>query len=178
MSELFGILKSNIEFIKNFIEILAILIGGGWAFWRFILQREAHSKIQFNLDLRVLGIQKDKYIVEIIAIVENKGLVRHYINDFRFDLLYLSKEHKVIEGDRKINRQVQFIKLINKRYWIPPDWYYSFIDPGITQNYTYVTHLPIESRYALIYALFKYPDKKSGFHTAQKVFKIELSEEE
>ncbi len=42
------ITKENSEIFKNILTSIAILIGGGWTFWRFILQREGHSKIQFN----------------------------------------------------------------------------------------------------------------------------------
>ncbi len=166
------ITEKNVEILKNILTSIAILFGGGWTFWRFILQREGNSKIQFNVDLKVIGVHKDKYIVEVVAVVENKGNVRHYVNDFRFDLLYLSDKQDVVEGDERINKQLLFEKIISKRYWIPPDWYYSFIDPGVIQNYTYTTFLPIESKFALVFAQFKYPDRKSDFHTSQKTFAI------
>lgn len=171
--QLFDVLiKDNGETLKNILTSIAILIGGGWTFWRFILQREGHSKIQFNVDFRVIGIHKAKYIVEVVAVVENKGLVRQYVNDFRFDLLYLSENQEVVEGDHRINNQVLFEKVINKRYWIPPDWNYSFIDAGIVQHYTYTTSLPLDAKFALVFGHFKYPDGKDDFHTAQKTFHI------
>ena len=80
-------------------------------------------------------------------------------------------------GDGRINGQVLFEKIIAKRYWIPPDWYYSFIDAGVTQHYTYTTSLPKEAKFALVYAQFKYPDRKSDFHTAQKTFKVSIETE-
>jgi hypothetical protein len=42
--------KENIELIKNIAEIIAILIGGGWAFWKFVIQREGKPKIEFTVD--------------------------------------------------------------------------------------------------------------------------------
>ncbi len=112
------ITKINIEILQSILTSIAIIIGGGWTCWRFILQREGHSKIQFNVDLRIVGVHKDKLIAEVIAIVENKGLVRQYVNDFRFNLLYLSDKHEILEGDSRINKQILFEKIINKRYWI------------------------------------------------------------
>ncbi len=167
------------EEIKNLLTSFAILLGGIWTIWRFVLQREGNAKIQFNVDFRIVGILKNKYIVEVIAIVENKGKVRHYVNDFKFDLLYLSQDHEIEEGDKRINNQLLFEKIIDKRYWIPPSWYDSFIDAGVVQNYTYVTHVPIEAKFALVYAQFKYPAFSrlipigKTFHTAQRTFKIE-----
>jgi hypothetical protein len=175
-------LLENHEKIKNILTSLAILIGGIWTFWRFVLQREGNAKIQFDLDLRVIGILKNEYIIEIIAIVENKGTVRHYVNDFKFDLLYLSDKHEIVDGDERINHQLLFEKKIEKRYWIPPLWYTSFIDAGVIQKYTYVSHLPVDAVFATIYAQFKYPSFSRyfplfrSFHTSQKTFKLKLQD--
>jgi hypothetical protein len=142
-------------------------------------KRELLNKIVTSGRLRQLGTLKNSHIVEIIAIVENKGSVRHFVNDFKFDLLYLSKDHEIKEGDERINKQLLFEKIIDKRYWIPPSWYNSFIDAGIVQNYTYVTTIPIEAKFILVYAQFKYPGFSRflpigrTFHTAQKTFPIQ-----
>lgn len=88
---------------------MAILLGGTWTIWRYLLQREGNAKIQFNVDLKVVGVLKDSYIVEVIAIVENKGSVRLYVDDFKFDLLYLSDKHELIDGDARINFQAAII---------------------------------------------------------------------
>lgn len=157
---------------KDIIAALAILIGGGWTLWKFVIQRESHPKIEFRLDLRVLGKFDDRILVETVAIVENKGLVRHYINDFSFDLLYLQEGDQLKVGDEKINGQVLFQKEISKKYWIPKQWYYSFIDSQVTQEYTFITSLPSNAEYALLYAQFHYPKSRGDFHTAQKTFNI------
>ena len=157
---------------KDSATAVGLVIGGVWAIWKFVLKREAHAKIQFSLELNVLGELGGKLLVEAIAVVENKGLVRHDVSDFRFDLHYLPEDGKVIEGDERINRQVLFQPVIKKRYWIPPDWIGSFVDPGVIQRYTYVTFLPKDAAYALVYAQFKYPDEKSAFHTAQRAFRV------
>ena len=154
---------------------LAVVVGGGWALWKFVIRREARAKIQFSLDLNILGRLDDKWIVEAVAIVENKGLVRHNVSAFRFDLHYLPDGAKVIEGDMRINHQVLFQPVVKKRYWIPPDWMGSFVDPGVTQRYTYVTWLPADAALALLYAQFKYPGAESEFHTAQKVFGVRVT---
>ncbi len=167
-------INDYISITKDIIASIAIIVGGGWTLWKFVIQRESHPKIEFQLDLRVLGKYDNRIIVETVATIENKGLVRHYINDFSFNLLYLKAGDKIEIGDERINEQVLFKKEVSKKYWIPPDWYYSFIDPKVKQEYTYVTSLPIDSEYALLYGQFHYPKSKGDFHTAQKTFKIEI----
>ena len=165
--------KELSDIVSNVVTAIGVLVGGGWALWKFGIQREAHAKIEFDLDLKVLGRQDKQFLVEIAAIVHNKGLVRHWLQDFRFDLLYLPKSAEIQCGDARINEQVLFQPLFKKRYWIPPDWISSFIDPGVRQRYTYISSVPDDASYILVFAIFKYPDEESEFHTAQKVWPIE-----
>jgi len=159
--------------IKNILTSIAIITGGAWTFWRYVLQREAHAKVEFNVDLKVIGLHKDNFIVEVIGIIENKGQVRKYLKDFHFDLLYLSDKHRIVEGDDKVNKQIIFEKVISDRYWIKPEWGYTFIDAGTTQYYTYTTYLPLDAKFALVFAKFKYPGIESDFHTSQKTIAIQ-----
>ena len=170
--------KDIAEAIQALVTTLAIIIGGIWAYFRFRIQRERYARLEFNLDLSVLGNYADKILIEAIAIVENKGLVRHWVNDFRFDLHYLPKGGKLTDGDERINHQVLFQPVIKKRYWIPPSWINTFIDAGVKQRYTYVTHVPSDTAFILLYAQFKYPDTESEYHTSQKVFRIDKDKSE
>lgn len=117
--------------LQAFVTALAILIGSGWAFWKFLVQRESRAKIEFSLDLRIIGHLHGRILAEVVAVVSNRGLVRHWLSDFRFDVHYLTTEDQLIEGDERINQQVLFPRsAIRKRYWIPPKKN-SFIDPGV-----------------------------------------------
>lgn len=165
-------LKDIAGFINDITTAVGIIVGGGWAFWRFVLRREQHAKIQFDLDLNIISRDHDSLVVEVIAIVENKGLVRHVLTDFKFDLLYLENGDPIINGDERINQQVLFKPVFKKRYWIPPDWLGTFIDAGVVQKYTYVASVPKTASMCWIFASFKYPDSESDFHTAQKVFNL------
>ncbi len=64
----------SLEDIKNLITILAIFAAGIWTFYRFGINRERHPKLQFDLDMEVLGKTDKQIFVQIIAIVQNKGL--------------------------------------------------------------------------------------------------------
>ncbi len=165
--------KTVAEIASNSATVAAVVVGGLWVLWKFGLQREAHAKIEFDLELKVLGFQAGSAIVEVIAKVTNRGLVRHWLSDFRFDLLYLPKNDPVTLGDKRINEQVLFQPVFKKRYWIPPDWMSTFIDPGVCQRYSYLAAAPENARFLLVFAQFKYPDAESEFHTAQRVFTVE-----
>jgi hypothetical protein len=159
---------------------IGVLVGGGWAFWRFALGRERYPKIQFNLDLRVVSHGHDHLVVEVVAIVENKGLVRHWLHGFEFDLLYLPNGAPIVVGNfvngkDVINSQVRFEPIIKEMSWIPKDWNSTFIDAKVEQRYTYIAQAPKNASMLLVRARFKYPDKASALHTAQKVISVSQS---
>jgi hypothetical protein len=124
------------------------------------------------LELNVLGELDDQLLVEAVAVVDNKGSVRQSLSDFRFDLHYLPQDGKVIEGDDHINRQTCFQPVVRRRYWTPPDWGKSFVDPGVIQRFTDVTSLRRNAAFALLYARFRYPGHFGSFHTAQRAFLV------
>jgi hypothetical protein len=72
----------SIENIKDILTIIAIIAAGFWTYYRFGITRERHPKLQFDLDLKVLGKTDRHYIVQLIAIVENKGFTGNTFSDF------------------------------------------------------------------------------------------------
>jgi len=162
------------ETLKNFAEAIAILIGGGWAYYKFILQRERYSKTELDLDFKILGVQNGFYIVELAVNCHNKGSVREYIDDFTFNLLLLSDDTNIAKGDERILNQLQFKKHISKQNWIPDKWGYTFFDPGIPLHYSHVTCLPLNTTFVLLQTRFFVKEKKTDFIAAQEVFAIKI----
>ena len=186
------------EIVENLMTAIAILIGGGWTIYRFGIFREGHPKLQLDIELSLTGLHKDKYIIELCAIIDNKGLIRQPIKEFRFDLRALLSTTPVNIDNNWINYQIEFSKtFILDREWVPQDpdvkWYDAFIDGGVVQKYRYVTSIPIETSYLLFYTRFstktfglkkditknKIPGeglnelKRGDFYHVQKVFSIE-----
>ncbi|MBC7774943.1 MAG: hypothetical protein H7246_05840 [Phycisphaerae bacterium] len=173
------------EMIESILKSLAIIVGGSWVYFKFIRTRENHPKIQFDIDLRLLGRQEEKILVEIVGVIVNKGSVRHWLNDFICDVLILKKGDKVETGGKFINHQIAFSKhnplkmdekdvqekFDDRIVWIPDDWYESFIDPGVEQKYTYLTSVPNDTTFVSIFSRFI--TKNQDFHTAQKTYSIE-----
>ena len=165
-------LKETSEIAKNFATVLAILVGGGWTFWRFVLQREAQAKVEFDVDIKIIGEHDGELIIELITTIENKGLVRHRISNFSFDLLFMTDKDAIIDGDERINFQLLFQKKIDKRKWVPHDWYIPYIDAGVKQSFRYLTHLPVATKFVVLYSTFRHPTTKKDFHTAQQLSKL------
>ncbi|PSL28158.1 hypothetical protein [Chitinophaga ginsengisoli] len=180
------------QFLENVLTCLAIMIGGVWTFWRFILNGDGKPKIQFDIDLRVVGRQDSKILIEAIATVHNKGQVRHIIKNFLLDILILKKNEPIINGDDFINYQI-FLKKFNPEkvnpeppesenriVWVPRRWYKTFIDAGIAQKYTYLTYVPEDTTFVSLYSRFYFNSFfsfKKDFQSVQKTFNVTKMEE-
>ena len=149
------------EIIKNLCEAFAIIIGGLWVYWKFFLNREDESKIELDLDLKLIGKTKNEFILELTAILTNKGLVRHNIDNFSFDFLYLLSTDEIKKGGDVIDHQLLFPhKLFNSRQWVSKEWYQAFVDAGVTRKFSHITYIPIQSKYALLITKFDQPETK------------------
>ena len=161
--------------LESLVKIAAIIIGGWWAYRKFIRQREAHPKIEFQLDVRPLGRQSGRLLVELSASMKNAGAVRHKTPQFTLEVRYLLSSDTVQSGDSSINYQTVFPHSTNhelkleKRSFVP---WRPFVEPGVTQVFTYVTDVPDASAYVLLLSKFSYDDEWCTTHTAQRVVHV------
>ena len=100
------------EVVHNLLESAAIIVGGAWIIYRFGISREQYPKLQLDVDISLIGVHQDEYLVELCATVENKGSVRQTIKDFRFDLRALMTDTPVTTKNDYINNQVEFSKTL------------------------------------------------------------------
>jgi len=168
--------KTTLEIVQHAVESVAVLLGGAWALWRFVLQRDLYSRIEFSLDATLLGRFGDEVMVELAAIVTNRGAVRHRLPAATFTFsLHVLPEGAVLQlaTEKKLNGMVLFPPaLIEKRTWIPVSWEYGLVAAGASQRFTHVTKLPSTTACILLFSRFRYSDRSSEFHTCQKVFSI------
>lgn len=181
----FPILEATLKII----DTTALVVGGGWALSKFFIRRESFPKIQFDLDCTFLAKQNDQWLIEIGLLIANLGLVRHEIDPEKFtvDVRFLLDSDELEEGDSKLNYQAVFPHLAapsgqvkdkpeitilkaEKRMIVPKEWGSTFIDPGVSQRYSYVMVVPAKAVAVLVYSKFYYKELKSEFHTSQRAF--------
>lgn len=165
-----------VTFLQSLFTITALLVGGWWTYWKFIRQREDCPKTEFDLDIKFVGTQDGKYLIEVSANVTNKGLVRHRLADFTLNVHYLLPDDPLVSGGPRINHQIDFIHSINHdenikdRFLVP---WKPFVDPGVTQSFIHITSIPIEATFVLLWSKFRYENiRDTNRHLAQKVFKV------
>ncbi|HMV45493.1 MAG TPA: hypothetical protein PK079_01440 [Leptospiraceae bacterium] len=175
-----------VDLLKFIVEFIALLIGSGFGFYRFILKKEFHPKIQFSVELNVIDRTSKGWLVEVIAFIENKGSVRHLIdtNDFTFTIRYLTKKSN-FSNDITIQKE-KFYTLnfdnkvedsTNKGYFqmLPNFFGETFIDPSVKQKYSCPLVILNDATHVLVISKFRYKDLSMDFHTAQGFYKLETN---
>lgn len=162
------------EVTKNIAEVFAIVIGGIWVYWKFFLNRENESKIELDLDIKIVGKAENVIILELSAVLNNKGLVRHTIDNFSFDFLYLSSSDKMSKENPLIDYQLYFPnKVFESSQWVSKNWYQAFVDAGVSRKFSHITFLPADSTYALLITRFDQPNTKKILAGSQaKVLRV------
>jgi len=157
--------------VESIVKIVAVVVGGGWAFWRYVYQGEFKRRVAFNVDVNFVAEHQDVWLVELLASVENKGSVTHQIADFSFKLRCIFPEDAVEETGKKANFQTNFPHKLKEGTWLPNQWGNTFVRPGICTNYVFVTAVPKRAVAVVLSGRFRYPEK-NAFHTAVKVRKV------
>jgi hypothetical protein len=162
------------EITKNIVETAAFIIGGVWVYWRFFLNREDESKLELDLEIKVIAVSdQGEYIVELTASLTNKGLVRHHVEDFNFDLFYLLKTDNLNHGPDVIDNELEYLHHIKKgQPWVSKDWYQAFVDAGVTRKFNYITFLPKNTLSALFITRFNQPQTKKVLNKNQGQHRI------
>ena len=164
----------SISEFSSLFTILALVLAGAWTVYRFGIAREQYPKLQFELQLNKLGTSRDKVIVELIAVITNKGIARQYIKGFRFNILTFDDEMPFDLSDPRIEKRLKFKKL-NKAEnqdtkgelsWIDSK-YPVFVDGGITREFRYVTALDKDVRFVMIYSKFDHENKRWYMKTSE-----------
>ena len=149
----------TLKLIESIITIIGITVGGGWAFWKFVVHREAHPRIEFSVDIHFIGKQQDEWIVEVLGLLENKGTVPHKMTHLKFDLKYL-KASDTLEENADYGGQIDVKHLLKEGSWLPfVQDVYARLYPGISMRYNYIYRIPADASYVLIHGLLDYGRK-------------------
>lgn len=150
---------------------MALIVGAFWTYRRFVRTREACPKIEFTVDATFVHKQGGLWVLEALAFIENKGLVRHSIKEFTFDLRY------TLSSDT-LEAKAPFLVFIPHKAcagsWLPPDWGETFIEPGLRTRYSCVVSVPEQASMVLIHGKFYYANR--DWHTADKLIAVPSAE--
>lgn len=143
---------------------------------RRLKHREYSKRLEFLVDVEFVGLQGDVWIVELLAFVHNKGLVDHTITQFDFDLRCMRRGEPTVEGGDDIGGQVLFPHMLKTGQWLPALWSGTFIEPGLSTKYSYLTSIPTDATFLLLHGRIDYGDER--FHTAERVAVVPIRQAE
>ncbi len=152
-------LQSILDILQSFLTCLAILVGGWWALYLFIRQRENKPRVEMRAEIVFHKKIGDWWIVELITYVENKGKVQHKMFNLDFDLASINSGDKVGIA-QEFGNQALFPNEIARGSFKRKDMEYFFIEPGVKGKYTYVARVPANAEVLLLHTYFEYDIKK------------------
>jgi hypothetical protein len=161
-----------VQAVVSIFTLIVVLAGGVWAYFRFVRQREHALRFEFTVNVVFVGTQGNDWLVEMEALVANKGLVRHDLKNLQFGLKYLDPNDPVVAGGDDINGQIEIPRRGAKGSWFPKWWGHTFIEPGITARYSYVTTIPRAASFANLHGKLFYGDGPDDFHTAGRLVRV------
>src|SRR5262245_52351200 len=95
---------------------------GWWALVSWRRRNELFPRVDFEVSANFVGRHDGKVVTEIVAVLENKGIVPLKIKRFAFKVRALMQTDPAIAGDEKIRMQLLFPHVIAAGLFVPEDW--------------------------------------------------------
>jgi hypothetical protein len=132
------------------------LAGGWWAWEKWRKKDELFPRVYFEVSVNFIGAKDEHIICELLATLENKGVVPLKIRDFTFVLRGLTETDPLARGGPNIRNQLDFPVKLDEGHFVPQDWDYSFIYPGVKTEYNFVTAIPQRTSFVRMQGDFAY----------------------
>lgn len=58
-------IKTISDIVESGVKVAAIIIGAGWAYWKFVIQRASEPATDLDIGVNFVGKQDGKWIIEI-----------------------------------------------------------------------------------------------------------------
>lgn len=159
------------EFLGKAVTAAAAVVGTWWAFEKWRRRDEHFPRVFFEVSANFLGSNDDHVLVELLATLENKGVVPLKIRNFSFKLFGLRATDPWVRGGNEMRGQLRFPHLLEEGAFVPSDWAYTFVYPGVKTEYNYVAAIPSDVSYVRIQGDFEYR-RTGASHHAAKVLKV------
>jgi len=160
-------MSSLFEGVGKLTSVAAALAGVWWGFEKWRRRDEHFPRVYFEVGVNFIGRKEQQFIVELVATLENKGVVPLKIKPFTFKLLGLMKSDAISRGGAAIRGQLLFRHMLAEGAFVPPEWDYSFIYPGVRTEYNFVTSIPFEVEYVRMQGDFTYLPSHETHHAAR-----------
>jgi hypothetical protein len=161
-----------VSLLGSISSLLIAAAGGIWALYKWRRSDELFPRIYFEVSCNFLGPHQTETVTEVIATIENRGLVPLRLYEFSFGMHGLKRSDDVDLSDIKIRNQLKFPHFLRDGTFISKKMEYTFVYPGIKTEYNFVTSVPEEYSFIRVHADFVYDAEKELTHHAAKIFSV------
>jgi hypothetical protein len=151
---------------------LAIIVGGWWTYRKFLQQLEGYAHIETSAEIEVIGRHGSDWIVEVRAVLLNKGKVENKISRLEFDLVALHEDDPLTTNPELWNGQVCFPHEVARGTFLRSDLSFFSLGPGITAKYSHVTKVSANAKFLMLHCWFDYLDDRNLHHSMEKTIMI------
>lgn len=169
----FAEVKDILAAFQSVATVVSFAVAGWWVYSRYIHEQGGYPKINFSADIKLIGKQGDKWVVEVIAAIENSGRAQLKLNECFFFLDFL-KADDALEKCERWSNQLCFKEDIRKQSFFHKGVKFYFVDPGTTAKYSHVTIVDVDVTFLLLHCYFKYSDDRHYFHGAEKTINLNV----
>ena len=151
-------------------QLIAVLVGAGWAYFRFWRQRTHWPALDLDTECRTFGLINGLRVVELSVLLENKGHVEHRFRRISLHLRGIRRDDavSVVHPSTEVLRfPVELVRIEN----LVSDADYYFVRPGVKERITRPFAVPAEIQFLRLYAEFEY-EQKDFVHGAQRVYEL------
>ena len=160
-----------VEFISRTVTVLLAIVGAWWAVEKWRKRDEHFPRVYFEVSVNFLGRQDGQVLVELVATLENKGLVPLEIDNLTFTLRGLKATDALTPGGPEIRGQIQFPRLLQEGTFFSSRWDATFVHPGVKTDYNFVASIPDDVTHVRMQGDFEYSVSGKSHHAA-KVLKV------
>lgn len=159
------------QLLGQTVAAVGAIVGAWWALEKWRRRDEHFPRVYFEVSVNFVGSKNEHLLVELVATLENKGVVPLKIKNFRFKLRGLRMTDPLVRGGEDIRGQVLFPHLLEEGVFVPLDWEYSFVYPGVKTEYNFIASIPKDVAYVRMQADFDYLRAGESHHAA-KVLRV------
>jgi hypothetical protein len=164
-------MEAFIDTVSKIISFGVLLVGVVWGILKFIKRDEHFPHVFFEVSANFVGVQDNQNLFEVLAFLENKGVVPIKIRDLNFKVRGLFQQEQLEKGDVSIRGQIKIPHLLVEESWIPEQWDSTFVYPGVKTEYNYIAAIPLDVSFVRVEGSFSY-DRKGATHHAAKLIKV------
>jgi hypothetical protein len=152
------------------VQALGIAAAGVWVLWRLGRERVDAPQIAFSVDTKLHGPSQNQFVAEHVFTFENKGKTRVEIGRISILVRGIKADEDIHACKGKEPRLFFTHELVNDQHFLPAKYGHVFFEPGIKQEYRYISAVPADMIFLLVHGTFRYA--AGNPHSAEKIISI------